>query len=77
MSTIESGQISLHCHFNKIIKELGTFLAQTLYTSVKSSPLKCKFLSAWVKIRQIPHVNFELTSQVLIKICIILYCHDR
>ena len=42
------------------------FLAQTLYTLVKSSPLMCKFLrflSARVKICQIPHVNFELTSQ--------------
>ena len=40
------------------------FLAQTLYTLVKSSPLECKFLrflSARVKICQIPHVNFELT----------------
>ena len=40
------------------------FLAQALYTLVKSSPLKCiflRFLSAQVKICQIPHVNFELT----------------
>ena len=55
------------------------FFAQTLYTLVKSSLLKCKFLrfsSARVKTRQIPHVNFELTSQFLIKFCIILHCHD-
>ena len=55
------------------------FFAQTLYTLVKSSLLKCKFLRfsiAWVKTRQIPHVNFELTSQFLIKFCIILHCHD-
>ena len=42
------------------------FLTQTLYTFVKSSSLKCKFLRfsrAWVTTRQIPHVNFELTSQ--------------
>ena len=42
------------------------FLAQTLYTVVKSSPLKCKFLrfsTAWAKIHQVPHVNFELASQ--------------
>ena len=54
-------------------------LAQTLCTLVKSSPLKCNFLSfssAQVKICQIPHVNFELTSQVLFKFCIILHCHD-
>ena len=44
---------------------LGTFLAQALYTSFKRSPLKCRFLrllSARVKICQIPHVNFEMTS---------------
>ena len=40
------------------------FIAQTLYTLVKSSPLKYKFLrflSARVKICQILHVNFEMT----------------
>ena len=44
-----------------------TFLAQTLYTSVKSSPLKCKFLRflrARIKIYQIPHVSFELSFEV-------------
>ena len=38
-----------------------------LYTLVKSSPLKCKFLrifSAQVKIREITHVSFKLTSQL-------------
>ena len=55
------------------------FLAQTLYTLVKSSLLKCKLLrfsTAWVKICQIPHVNFELSSQLFSKFCIILHCHD-
>ena len=55
------------------------FFLQTLYTLVKSSLLKCKFLrfsSARIKTRQIPHVNFELTIQFLIKFCIILHCHD-
>ena len=36
------------------------FLTQTVYTLFKRSPLKCtflRFLSAGVKIRQIPHVN--------------------
>ena len=54
------------------------FLAQTLYTLFKRSPLKCKFFrfsSARVKICQIPHVNFELTSRFLFKFCIILHCH--
>ena len=57
-----------------------TLLAQTLYTFVKSSPKKFKvlrFSSAQVKIRQIPHVNFELTSQFLLKICIIFHCHTH
>ena len=43
------------------------------------SQLKSKFfrfLSARVKIRQTPHVKFEMTSQFLFKFCIILYCHD-
>ena len=55
------------------------FLAQTLYTLFKKSPLKCnflRFLNAQVKIRQIPHVNFELTSRFLFKFCIILQCLD-
>ena len=47
------------------------FLAQALHTSVKS-----RFSSARAKIRQIPHVNFELTSRFLFKVCIILHCHD-
>ena len=41
--------------------------------------LKGKFLrlsSARVKIRQIPHVNFEMASQSLFKLCIILHCQD-
>ena len=44
------------------------FLAQTLHTLFKRSPLQCKFLrflSSLVKIRHIPHVNFELASQFL------------
>ena len=55
------------------------FLTQTLFALVKSSLLKCKFLrfsSAWVKICQIPQVNFELTSQFLLNFCIIIYCRD-
>ena len=42
----------------------STFVAQTMYTLLKRSPLKWKFLrltSALVKIHQIPHVNFEMT----------------
>ena len=54
------------------------FLAQTLHTLFKTrSPLKCRFLrflSALVKLRQIPHVNFEQVSQFLFKLGIILHC---
>ena len=55
------------------------FLAQTLYTLIKRSPLKCKFLrllSAWAKICQISQVNFETTSQFAFKFCMILQCHE-
>ena len=42
---------------------------------LKRSSLKCKFLrllSAWVKIRKIPRVNFETISQFLCK-CFIIF----
>ena len=58
---------------------LCSFLAQTIYTLLNKSPLKWKFLrlsSARVNIYQISHVNFEMTSQFLFKVCIILHCHD-
>ena len=54
------------------------FLAQKISTLVKSSPLKRKllrFLSAQVKIRQNPHVSFELTGQSLFNYYITLHCH--
>ena len=56
------------------------FLAQTIYTLLKRSLLKWKFLrlsSAKVKICQNPHVSFEVTSQFLFKFCVIVHCHDR
>ena len=59
---------------------LCTFLAQAIYALLKRSTLKWNFLrlsSAPVKICQIPHVNFEMTSQLLFKFCTILNCHDR
>ena len=55
------------------------FLAQRSCTLTKRSPLNCKFLrfsSAWVKIRQIPHVIFESTSQFSFKCCINIQCHQ-
>ena len=45
----------------------------------QTSQLKSKFFrfsSARVKIRQTPHVSFEMKSQFLSKFCIILHCHD-
>ena len=57
------------------------FLAQTIYTLLKRSPLNWKplrLLSAHqVKICQIPYVNFETASQFLYKFCIPLQCHER
>ena len=56
------------------------FLAQTIYTLLKRSPLKGKILrppSAQVKLCQIPLVNFEMTSRFLSKFCITLQCHER
>ena len=56
------------------------FLSQTLYTLLKSSPLKWKCLrlsSARVKFRQIPCANFETTSRFLSKFCISLQFHER
>ena len=66
--------IDIQCDYTQL-----TFWAQTLCTLVKTSTLKCKFLrflSARVKIRQILHVNFELTNQFLFKFSIIVHCHD-
>ena len=59
---------------------LCTFLAQTIYTLLKSSPLKRKFLrlsSARVKFCQMPYANFETTSQFRFKFCIPLQFHER
>ena len=75
------------CHFRKYselsvqsnLTHLHIFLAQKLYSLVKSSSLKFTFLrfsSARVKIRQIPHISFELTSEVLLKFCIIFQSDD-
>ena len=52
---------------------LWSFLAQTVYTLLKRSPLKWTFLrlsSALVKIYQIFYVNFKVTSRLLSKFCI-------
>ena len=56
-----------------------TFLTQAIYTLLKRSPLKWKFLrlsSARVKFCQIPYANFE-TSRFISKFCISLQFHER
>ena len=56
------------------------FFNSDIICLIKNSSLKCIFLrllSARINIRQIPDVNFGLTSQVLFKFCIILHCHDK
>ena len=61
------------------ITPLYFFLAQTIYTLFRRSPLKWKFLrllSSLVKICQIPHVNFQTTSRFLSKFCITLQSHE-
>ena len=58
---------------------LCAFLAQIIYTLLKRSSLKWKFLklsSGQVKICQIPCTNFE-TSQFLSKFCIRLQLHEK
>ena len=60
-------------------KSLILFLDKRSCTLFKRSPLKCKFLrfsSAQVKIRQIPHVIFESTSQFSFRCCINIQCHQ-
>ena len=56
------------------------FFRSNNYTLLKRNPLKWKLvrlLSARVKIRQIPYISFEMTSQFVFKFCVILYCHER
>ena len=66
-----------HCHERLF---LCTFLAQTIYTLLKRSWFKWKFLrlsNASVKFCQIPYANFETTSRLLSKFCIPLHYHER
>ena len=68
--------INIQCHQTLLPY---TSLVQTLCTLFKRIPLNCNFLrfsSARVQICQIPHVNFELTSQFFLKFCIIFHFHD-
>ena len=54
--------------FNFMNDNSSVLILQTIYNFFKRSTLKWKFLrlsSAWVKIFQIPHVNFEMARQFL------------
>ena len=42
----------------------------------QKEPIKVSILSAKAKVCQIPHANFETTSQFLVKFCIIVHCQD-
>ena len=69
--------ITLQCHERLF---LCTFLAQTIYTLLKRSSWKWKFLrlsSGRVKFCQIPYANFETTSRFFSKFCITLQFHER
>ena len=66
--------INIQCHQTTSLY----FFSSKIICFYQKSPLKCKFLrfwSAWIKIRQIPHANSELTSQFLFNFCILFYCH--
>ena len=59
---------------------LCTFLARTIYTLLKRSSLKWKFLrlsSARVKFCQIRYAKFERTTRLLSKFCIAFQFHER
>ena len=67
--------INLQCHQTQL---LCTFFSSNIIYFGQRSQLKSKcfgFLSIWVKICQVPHVNFQMTSQFHFKFCIILHCH--
>ena len=54
------------------------FVSSNIIYFVKNNPLKSKsfrFSSAWIKISQMSHVNFERTCQFLFKFRIILHSH--
>ena len=72
-------QILYPASVSRKIIPLYFFLAQTIYTLLKRSSLKWKFLrlsSARVKFCQIPYANFEMKSWFLSKFCIPLQFHE-
>ena len=53
------------------------FSSNLIYFGQKHLSKIFKTLSGWVKIHQIPHVMFEISSQFFFKLCIFLQCHER
>ena len=70
-------QILHHSSLPWNISPLHFFSSNIMYSDQKEPIQFLRLLSARVKICQIPHINFETTSQFLFKFCIILHCHDR
>ena len=56
------------------------FFSWKIMYFIQKKPIKMQifeiFSSAWVKIRQIPHVIFESTSQFSFRCCINIQCHQ-
>ena len=70
-------QILHHSSMSWKITPLHFFSLKNIYFAQKE-PIKVKiFLSAQVKICQIPYVSFETTSWFLFKFCIPLQFHER
>ena len=72
-------QFCISLQFHEILF-ICSFLAQTIYTLLKRSLLKWKFLrlsSARVKFCQIPSANFETTCRFLSKFFISFQFHER
>ena len=69
-------QILHHCSVSWKITSPYFFLSQTfiLWTKRPHQSEILRLLSSWMKIRQIPYVMFETTSQFFFKLCIILQC---
>ena len=82
---ILKGQVAsspIFVSFFSFIKDYSSvlFLAQTIYTLLKRSPLKWTFLRFWsarLKFCQIPYANFETTTHFLSKLCISFQLHER
>ena len=70
-------KISHHCSVSWKIIPLYFFQRKPhiLWTRIANRSEIFRLLSGWVKIHQILHVIFEMTSQFFFKLCITLQCH--